>query len=206
MNLEKFKKVLSAKIEPEFFYGIDFIDKMIKDLDLEKNSKILDIGTGFGIMAIILALNGFDVLTGEPEEDPERDDWEHHESHQGSLGSNWREFAKAVGVDIKIKYQYFDAQYLPFPDESFNGIFMYDALQHVQNREVALKECIRVLKHDGVIGVIEWTEKQIEKDYKKYGFKLDFIDPKAIIRRDDVSIEKLKGELVNIYLLRKSIS
>ncbi len=34
-------------------------------------SKILGVGTGQGIMAVSLALNGYDVLTGEPEEGSE---------------------------------------------------------------------------------------------------------------------------------------
>ena len=194
------------KIDEEFFRDIDFIDESIKKLNLDKDSRILDIGTGWGIMAIILALNGFDVLTGEPKEDPERNSCSQHEEHHKSLGSNWREYSKSVGVDNKIKYQFFDAQDLTFPDASFDGIFLYDTLQHIQNRELALRECIRVIKLSGIIVVIEWNEKQIKEDYKKYGFKIDFINPIELIQSDDVSIETLKGDLVNIYLLRKIIA
>ena len=83
------------------------------------------------------------------------------------------------------------------------GIFLYDALQHIQNRELALKECLRILNDDGIIVVIEWSKNQIEKDYKKYGYKIEFIDPKDYLKEDEISTEVLKGEIINFYILRK---
>ena len=77
MNLEIANKVWGEK----WTFDLEFIDDIIHQLDLTKNSKILDIGTGAGIMAVILALNGFDVLTGEPEQ--EYEEYEEHEDHEG---------------------------------------------------------------------------------------------------------------------------
>ena len=214
MNLEKYKNT----IHEDFTKDIEFINETIKKLKLDKNSKILDVGTGIGAMSILLALNGLCVLTGEPEVDPERDAWNHHDHHHGDNHENhhenheehnweewndWRESAKALGVEDKIKYQNFDVQALSFTNESFDGIFLYDTLQHVKNRENALSECLRVLKIDGVIVVIEWTKKQIEKEFKKYGYKIEFIDPRDYLKREDISLDVLKGEVVNIYLLWK---
>ena len=101
-------------------------------------------------------------------------------------------------------FQNFDAQALPFEDYSFDGIFLYDALQHIQDRKLALNECLRVLNEDGVIVVIEWSEGQIEKEYKKYGYKIDFIDPQDYIIREDISFKVFKGETINFYLIRKN--
>ncbi len=211
MSLEKFKKV----IHEDFTKDADFIDETIKKLNLNKNSKILDIGTGFGAMAILLAINGFNVLTGEPEVDPERDECEHHENHGGEHHGNhqeqnhrgyefdWRESAKNVGVEHKIKYQHFDAQDLPFPDNSFDGIFMYDTLQHIKKREVALNESLRVIKTSGIVSVIEWNKKSIEQDEKKYGFTIDYVDPREFLKLDNISIELFKGKFANMYILRK---
>ena len=58
----------------EWSHDIDFVSKVIHHLKLEKDCKILDIGTGQGIMAVNLALNGYEVITGEPEEG--------HEAHK----------------------------------------------------------------------------------------------------------------------------
>lgn len=212
--MEKYKKT----IHEDFTKDIEFINQTIKELNLDKNSKILDIGTGMGAMSILLALNGFRVLTGEPKVDPERDNWNHHDHHHGDgkeyhhenhkecnreAWNDWRESAKALEVEDKIKYQNFVIEDLPFSNEFFDGIFLYDTLQHVKNREIALSECLRVLKIDGVIVIIEWTKKQIEEEYKKYGYKIEFVDPREYLKRSDILIDVLEGDVVNIFLLMK---
>jgi ubiquinone/menaquinone biosynthesis C-methylase UbiE len=209
LSLERYKQI----IEKDFIQDIDFIDEMIKKLNLDKNSKILDIGTGIGAMSILLAINGFSVLTGEPKEDTERDEWFHHhgenhdhhshDEHFHGEWSDWRESAKKVGVENRIKYQNFNAENLPFDAETFDGIFIYDSLQHIHDRELTLNECIKVLKNDGKLCVIEWSEKSIKEDKEKYGYEIDFIDPKDYLNRDDVLIKKITGEYVNFYIIQK---
>ena len=207
MSLEKYKQV----IDEDFAKDADFIDKTIKNLSLDKSSKILDIGTGLGAMSILLALNGFNVLTGQPKEDPEWEEnkkhnceHEHEHHHHGFAMSDWKEKARAIGVENKIKFQYLNAESLNFPDDSFDAIFMYDTLQHIKNREAALNECIRVLKACGLICIIEWNEKSIKDTEEKYGFTIDYIDPRQILNREDISIELIEGNLVNVFILRKN--
>ena len=213
INLSKYKKIFR-----DFAGDAEFINEIIVNLNLDKDSKILDVGTGMGAMSILLALNGFQVLTGEPEVDPEKDDLDHHDhhheditkahdeknkEHNGVLWDDWRKSAKNLGVEDKIKFQNFDVQHLTFANNSFDGIFLYDTFQHVKDREIALNECIRILKKDGIIVVIEWSKKQIDEDFKKYGYKIEYIDPRDFIDRADIRIEELNSEMVNVYLLRK---
>ncbi|NVM44515.1 MAG: class I SAM-dependent methyltransferase [Candidatus Lokiarchaeota archaeon] len=213
IDLTKYKKIFR-----DFASDVDFINEVINNLNLDKDSKILDVGIGMGAMSILLALNGFQVLTGEPEMGPEGDEGNHHdhhhehnneihyeshEEHHGESWDDWRTSAKNLGVENQIRYQNFDVQKLTFANESFDGIFLYDTLQHVKNREKALNECVRVVKNDGIIVIIEWTNKQIEVDFKKYGFKIDYIYPRDFIDRADIRIEELNSEMVNVYLLRK---
>ena len=197
MSLEKYKQVIG-----EFAVDADFMDRIIKNLNLDQDSRILDIGTGFGAMSILLALNGLNVLTGQPEHDPQSEEHEHH--HEFNI-SDWKENAKSLGVEDKIQFQHLDAEALDFPDESFDGVFMYDSLQHIINRKVALNECIRVIRTNGLICVIEWTEKSIKETEEKEGFTIDYIDPRKILERNDVSIELNSGEWVKAFIIKKKL-
>ncbi|MHA2377315.1 MAG: class I SAM-dependent methyltransferase [Candidatus Thorarchaeota archaeon] len=206
MSLEQYKQV----IHEDFSKNADFIDQIIKDLRLDHNLNILDIGTGLGAMSILLALNDYRVLTGQPKHDPE---WEkiheHHCEHVHDVHApygDWKSNAQAIGVDDKITFRHLDAEHLDFANETFDAIFMYDTLQHVAHREDTLNECIRVIKPDGVICVIEWNERSIQADEAQYEFTIDYIDPRTILQRDDVSIEMLAGTWVNAFLIKRKAS
>ena len=69
----------------------DFIDETVRELRIPTDSQILDIGTGYGTMALILAYNGFNVITGEPEED----NWS--QDHP----ADWLSLAQAAELMIK---------------------------------------------------------------------------------------------------------
>ena len=221
MSLEKYKEV----IHKDFLKDIDFIDKTIKKLNLHPDSKIIDIGTGIGAMSILLALNNLNVLTGEPKIDHETDHLNNHNHshnnghcnkvcHEGHYVSasnenwehwdDWKVSAKKLGVLDRIKYQHFNVEKLPFSSESFNGIFMYDTLQHVRNRDIALKECLRVLTPDGIICVIEWSKETIEREKKAYGYEIDYVDPKTYIKTNKVSVETIPGKFVILYIIQKN--
>jgi SAM-dependent methyltransferase len=212
MSLEKYKMVIGK----DFSKDVDFIDSTIKTLNLSKESKILDVGTGWGAMSILLALNGIHVLTGQPEHDPEweehmEDEHAHgsvHENHRGDCGFpdfDWRKNAERVGVEDLIEFQNLDGQNLDFPGGSFDGVFLYDALQHMKNREKALNESIRVSGDNGFVCVIEWNQKTIEKEKEEFGYEIEYVDPRDILKRDDIKIELIEGEYVNIFLIRKKI-
>ena len=218
MSLKKYKEV----IHKDFAKDIDFIDKTIKKLNLQPDSKIIDIGTGIGVMSILLALNNLNVLTGEPKIDPETDHLNNHNHshnhghynkacheghHEDTLKENWKDWkvsAKKLGVLDRIKYQHFNVEKLPFVSESFNGIFMYDTLQHVRNRHIALKECLRILSPDGVLCVIEWSKETIECEKKAYGYEIDYVDPKTYIKTNKVSVKTIPGKFVIIYIIQKN--
>ncbi|MFC1988325.1 class I SAM-dependent methyltransferase [Chloroflexota bacterium] len=194
----------------EWAHDIDFVSKVIRHLKLGKDCKILDVGTGQGIMAVNLALNGHSVLTGEPEEgheahnhyEQEKGAFEYHHEHQEVSFIDWKEAAKAAGVEEKIRFKHFNAENLPFPSESFDAVFLYDALQHIQDRANALSECIRVTRHEGVLCIIEANDDGI-KYYKEIeGFDIDKVDPREICLNEGVSTEVFEGEYSNAYILR----
>jgi SAM-dependent methyltransferase len=208
MNLEKYREVIGE----DFSKDVEFIDSTIKSLDLDKESRILDVGTGWGSMAILLALNGFHVLTGQPENDPE---WEghkeeghghevEHEHHFNFPDFDWRKNADRVGVKDLIEFQNLDALNLDFPEGSFNGVFLFDSLQHMTDRERALNECIRVSAEKGIVCVIEWNQRTIDEEKREFGHEIELVDPREILMRDDTSIELVEGTYVNIFIIRES--
>ena len=201
MDFETVKAVLDRTTHGEFSFYADFVNKSIQKLNLDKSSEILDIGTGWGIMAILLALNGYNVLTGEPKKEIEEC---HHGRHHHEFYSNWRESAKEVGVIDKVKYQHLDAEDLPFPDQSFDAVFMLDTLQHIKLREQALKECLRVVKPKGIVSIFEMNEKGVEYCQKKHRFTPDLVIPMNYLKSsNEASVEVISGKLVNAYILRK---
>ena len=187
LSLEKLKEVIPERLSID----AEFVDARIKKLNLDKDAKILEIGTGFGTMTIILAINGFNVLTGEPEYTC------HHD---------WRKAAKAIGVEHKITYQQLDAEQLSFPEDSFDGIFMHITLLYILNKEGALNECLRVIKPNGLIVIVEDNHTGIEYFRNKHGSHATWphpLDPRKIIHRDDVSTEVITGTYVDLYILKK---
>ena len=101
IGLEKAKNILGEK----FSFAADFLYQTVEEFKLKKSEKILDIGTGFGIMSIILALHGYNVITGEPE---------------GHNWANWNESAKKVSVEDLITFKFFQAEDLPFESKTFD--------------------------------------------------------------------------------------
>ena len=188
----------------EWTHDLAVIEEAILRAGLGSDARVLDIGTGFGIMAISLALAGHDVLTGEPEDDVEwREALGGHEDHAHG-GFDWRGSARKLGVERKITFQHFDARELPFPAASFDGVFLYDALQHIGDRTAALAECIRVTAPGGIVCVIETNQDGIRHFEESEGFTIDYVDPRSILQDNRVSVEVVGGELDDAYILRRS--
>ena len=113
--------------------------------------------------------------------------------------------ASELKVENKIKFRNLDAQHLECPNNSFNAIFMFDALQHIEDKEAALKECIRILDENGILCVIETNKNGIDYFEKNYSFTIDYVDPRTIIKDENTSIKVLEGKHANFYILRKII-
>ena len=98
-----------------------------------KNIKILDIGTGPGFFAIILAQLGFDITAID-----------YTEQMLLKAKQNAGKFSE------QIDFQQMDAQNLNFPDEKFDVIVTRNLTWNLENPQQAYSEWHRVLKKDGV--------------------------------------------------------
>ncbi|MHA2037976.1 MAG: class I SAM-dependent methyltransferase [Promethearchaeota archaeon] len=183
-NLEKAKKILSE----EFSFNADFLYNTVDELKLKKSSKILDIGTGFGVMSIILALHGYNVTTGEPG---------------GHNWANWRESAKKLSLEDLITFKPFRAEALPFADNSFDSIFCYTSFHHIDGKHSALKEFVRVAKDGGLIIIFEFTPDGIDIVRQRRPSHPDAVNPAEFSQDLPLSLELKKGKYINAYIYKK---
>jgi ubiquinone/menaquinone biosynthesis C-methylase UbiE len=188
MDFKEAKEVLGNEIS----FIFDFIDPIIKSLKLEKNARILDIGTGQGRMAILLALNNYYVLTGEPEGD-----------NTEYAKRDWLASAKKVNVDHLITFIHFNAEDTSFENESFDAIFLLGALHHIEDKSSAFKEFIRITKLGGIICIFEPTPKRIEAMRKRFPSHPNAIDPRTYAKNYNLLVDVKNGFFFDAFVFKK---
>ena len=80
-----------------------------------------------------------------------------------------------TGHQGNIEFVQADAQFLPFPDESFDCITIAFGLRNVTEKYLALRSMLRVLKPGGRLLVLEFSKPQSEllsKAYDTYSFRV----------------------------------
>lgn len=184
-ELENAKRILDNE---KFSFNADFLYNTVKELELEKTMKILDIGTGFGVMSIILALQGYKITTGEPE---------------GHNWANWRKSAKKLSLEDMINFQFFRAEELPFEDKSFDVIFCYTSLHHIDDKHLALKEFVRVIKENGLIIIFEFNPDGVEIIRQRMPSHPDAINPEEFSQNLPLSLQIKKGRYINAYIYER---
>ncbi len=79
------------------------------------------------------------------------------------------------GMVNNIKFSQADAQYLPFPDNTFDVITIAFGLRNVTNKDLALHSMLRVLKPGGRLLVLEFSKPDnplLSKVYDTYSFSI----------------------------------
>ena len=78
------------------------------------------------------------------------------------------------GISGNLHCAQADAQYLPFPDNTFDCITIAFGLRNVTDKDLAIRSMLRVLKPGGRLLVLEFSKPQnslLEKAYDTYSFK-----------------------------------
>ena len=175
----------------DFSFFFDLIDAQLLRMDLAREARILDVGTGMGRSAVAMALCGHQVVTGEPADDSSK-----------YAKQAWREQARKVDVEDKIIFEPFEAEQMPFEDQAFGGVFMLGALHHVSDPRAAVTECVRVLAPGGTICIMEPNAAMIEfVRANKHPDHPEPTDPTPFVP-EACALETVHDEKFDVYLIR----
>lgn len=83
---------------------------------------------------------------------------------------------RVANQNLRINLILSMAEKLPFLSESFERVILIDTLHHVFDASIALRECLRVLKKDGLL-IIQ------EPDIEQWGGKLIALVEKILLMR-----------------------
>jgi demethylmenaquinone methyltransferase/2-methoxy-6-polyprenyl-1,4-benzoquinol methylase len=80
-----------------------------------------------------------------------------------------------LGIANNVRFSQADAQYLPYPDNTFDCITIAFGLRNVTDKDLALRSMLRVLKPGGRLLVLEFSKPSnelLEKAYDFYSFNI----------------------------------
>ncbi|MEI9811646.1 MAG: class I SAM-dependent methyltransferase [Acidobacteriota bacterium] len=165
----------------------------LQEIGLSPNARVLDVGTGKGNFAIYLASQGYRVTTGEPNTDT-------------TIYANrpWRENARKAGVLDRIQFQSFDAHRLPFPDRSFDAVFFFGVLHHIDEavRPKVFREALRVTKEDGAVVFFEPRHAMLEKIWVDDPTHPLAADPSLYLPDNAPQEKGIEGILMDVFIYR----
>ena len=134
-------------------------DKMISMIDWKGNEKVLDIGTGRGLLMIGAAKNltlgksiGIDI-------------WNFGDMHSNTYQNTMRN-AELEGVLEKVEVRNEDVRSMSFPNDTFDVVLSNLCIHNIPTKdgqEKACREIARVLKPNGIVIITDKSHTQ------KYG-------------------------------------
>ncbi|MCF6223530.1 MAG: bifunctional demethylmenaquinone methyltransferase/2-methoxy-6-polyprenyl-1,4-benzoquinol methylase UbiE [Flavobacteriaceae bacterium] len=127
-------------------FGIDvsWRKKVVNFVCAQKAKNVLDIATGTGDLAIMLAQANIDKVTGL-------------DISAGMLNVGKKKIV-TLNLEDKIDMILGDSENLPFSDHSFDAITVGFGVRNFENLEQGLNEIYRVLKPKGVFVVLETSQ------------------------------------------------
>lgn len=135
----------------------------IESANAKRGDTILDLAGGTGDLAMqfsrIVSSTGHVVLS-----DINR-----------SMLANGRSRLIDHGIAGNVTYAQADAQYLPFPDDSFDIITIAFGLRNVTDKDMALRSMYRTLKPGGKLMILEFSKPVVpglSTIYDHYSFKI----------------------------------
>ncbi|HYD90080.1 MAG TPA: bifunctional demethylmenaquinone methyltransferase/2-methoxy-6-polyprenyl-1,4-benzoquinol methylase UbiE [Flavobacterium sp.] len=149
-NYDGLNRVISLGID------VKWRKKVLKLVASQNPERILDIATGTGDLAILMAQTGAKEIIGA-------------DISEGMMEVG-RKKLKEKKLDDKIQLVYGDSESLPFEDNHFDAITVAFGIRNFETLEKGLAEILRVLKPGGIFVILE-TSVPTKFPYKQ-GYKL----------------------------------
>lgn len=167
---------------------------VVEKLGLPREAAILDVGTGNGYFAIFLAASGHQVLTGEPATDTSQ-----------YAGRNWQERATKIGVRGNIRFEHFNAESMPFDAGSFDAVFFFGVLHHIDEglRTAVFREAVRVVRDTGTVVFFEPTQETVEKIRANDADHPEAASPQPYAPGNTSLAAKISGSFMDAYIFRQ---
>jgi ubiquinone/menaquinone biosynthesis C-methylase UbiE len=159
------------------FNMLEEYHRMIKEANFSRDV-ILDVATGTGRAVSILTRMNYDVITADLD------------------FSQRPEVEKRISPELlkRLKYQQFNLESIPYPDNSINNIVCINTLHEVENPYLCLKEIIRIHTLSG---------KMLIADFNTTGFdimdKLHSVRYNRLHQRGKIALSELQSILLQNY-------
>ena len=134
-NYDGLNRVISLGID------VKWRKKVVKIVGKNKPKQILDIATGTGDLALMMAKLSPDKIIGL-------------DISEGMLAVGKEKIAK-VNLSEKIEMVVGDSEEMPFDDDTFDAITVSFGVRNFANLDKGIKEIARVLKPSGVLVILE---------------------------------------------------
>jgi len=155
---------------------------------LNKEDSVLDIGCGVGVDALNVATKVKEITALDVD--------------KKSLKIAQKSLTYKGLKNIEFKFHDANTK-LPFADQSFHKVICSDVLEHLNNRNFALKEIKRVLKKNGLLLLVtDNPNTNWKKQLKRYGYfyYADYDHKYEYPRNEIVNILVKKGYKVKSIL------
>lgn len=145
----------------------------------EESCKVLEIGCGYGTLAIAMAKAGYDVTCLDV-----------------SAEALYRAEARAVKEGAQISWKQGFAEHIPFPDQSFDVITCCHTLEHVKDLEMTVQGMKRVAKTALIILVPKQEFRMYAENYHTQFFphKEDLIRAFGLKDFDCIELDCIEHE------------
>ncbi|MBV8431316.1 MAG: class I SAM-dependent methyltransferase [Solirubrobacterales bacterium] len=115
---------------------------LVRALDPQPGQRVLDVATGTGMVAFVLAWGGCQVVGLDQS--------------QEMLGRARAKLAGLPELADRVNFVRGEAERLPFPDGQFDALSFTYLLRYVDDRRATLAELARVVKPGGRIAMLEF--------------------------------------------------